>query len=42
MIDFPILAHLLMWAFVAAMVIFNVFKWGHDKEQRGERYKKKK
>jgi len=32
MIDFPLFAHLMMWGFVAMVIIFNVFKWGHDKE----------
>jgi hypothetical protein len=26
-----------MCAFVLMVVVFQVFKWGHDKEQRGER-----
>ena len=26
-----------MFAFIGMVVVFRVFKWGHDKEQRGER-----
>ena len=37
MIDFPLLSFMLMCAFVLMVVVFQVFKWGHDKEQRGER-----
>ena len=37
MIDFPVLSLILMFAFVGMVIMFNVFKWGHDKEQRGER-----
>ena len=37
MIDFPTLSLILMFAFVGMVIIFNVFKWGHDKEDRGER-----
>lgn len=37
MIDFPILAHLIMWGFVALVVIMKVFNWGYEKEQKGER-----
>lgn len=28
---------MLMCAFVLMVVVFQFFKWGHDKEQRGER-----
>ena len=34
MIDFKLLSLLLMGAFVAMTFIFNVFKWGHDKEHK--------
>lgn len=37
MIDFPLLSFILMCGFVLMVVVFQVFKWGHDKEQRGER-----
>lgn len=37
MIDFPVMVFILMWAFVGMVFIFRVFKWGHDKEERGER-----
>jgi hypothetical protein len=37
MIDFALFSLLMMFAFVAATIVFNVFKWGHDKEARGER-----
>jgi len=42
MIDFPLLAHLIMWGLVALVIISDVFKWGYDKEKRGERYGKKR
>lgn len=34
MIDFPLLALLLMFGFVAMTIIFNVFKWGYNKENK--------
>ena len=37
MIDFPILSLILMFAFIGMVIVFRVFKWGHDKEPRGER-----
>lgn len=37
MIDFPLFSLLMMFALVATVIVFNVFKWGHDKEARGER-----
>jgi len=26
-----------MFGFAGFMIIFNTFKWGHDKEEKGER-----
>lgn len=34
MIDFGLLSLLLMFGFVALVVIFKVFKWGHNQEFR--------
>ena len=36
MIDFPLITLILMFAFVAMTTIFNVFKWGHNKERRDD------
>lgn len=37
MIDFPIFSFIMMFGFVAFMIVGSVFKWGYDKEQKGER-----
>lgn len=37
MIDFPTFSYIMMFGFVAFMIVASVFKWGHDKEQKGER-----
>jgi hypothetical protein len=33
MIDFPLLAFMIMWAIVGFYFIYTVFKWGHDKDK---------
>lgn len=34
MIDFPLLAFMIMWAFVGMYFVYSVFKWGHNKEKK--------
>lgn len=40
-IDPGLIGFICAMAIAATVIIFEVFKWGHDKEARGERYKKK-
>ena len=35
--DFGLFCLLVMFGFAGFMIIFNTFKWGHDKEKKGER-----
>lgn len=35
--DFGLFCLLVMFGFVGFMIVFNLFKWGHDKEKCGER-----
>ena len=37
MIDFPVFSLIMMFAFVGMVIVFSVFKWGYEKEKRGER-----
>jgi len=37
MVDFGLLVVIMSWALVAVILIAQVFKWGYNKEKRGER-----
>ena len=37
MIDFPIFSLILMFGFVGLVMVLKIFKWGYEKEKKGER-----
>lgn len=37
MIDFPLLSLILMFGLAGLVAVFKIFKWGYEKEKKGER-----
>jgi len=37
MIDFPLLSLIIMFGLVGLVMVLKIFKWGYEKEKKGER-----